>query len=70
LGGDFSFVSAAACKYLIPDLVAEVVGRRDFQRVWEGGKAGFMAFHAFHTLLSENGNLTIVHLRPQTCTEN
>jgi hypothetical protein len=24
--------------------------RRDFQRVWEGWKAGFMAFHAFHTL--------------------
>ena len=24
--------------------------RRDFQRVWEGWKAGFMVFHAFHTL--------------------
>src|ERR1700733_15138756 len=24
--------------------------RRDFQRVWEGWDAGFMAFHAFHTL--------------------
>jgi hypothetical protein len=24
--------------------------RRDFQRVWEGWKAGIMAFHAFHTL--------------------
>jgi hypothetical protein len=24
--------------------------RRDFQRVWEGWEAGFMAFHAFHTL--------------------
>ena len=24
--------------------------QRDFQRVWEGWKAGFMAFHAFHTL--------------------
>jgi hypothetical protein len=24
--------------------------RRDFQRVWEGWKAGLMAFHAFHTL--------------------
>jgi hypothetical protein len=23
---------------------------RDFQRVWEGWKAGIMAFHAFHTL--------------------
>ena len=23
--------------------------RRDFQGVWEGWKAGFMAFHAFHT---------------------
>lgn len=23
--------------------------RRDFQRVWEGWEAGFMAFHAFHT---------------------
>jgi len=22
----------------------------DFQRVWEGWKAGFLAFHAFHTL--------------------
>ena len=24
--------------------------RRDFQRLWEGWEAGFMAFHAFHTL--------------------
>jgi hypothetical protein len=24
--------------------------RREFQRVWEGWEAGFMAFHAFHTL--------------------
>ena len=24
--------------------------RRDFHRVWEGWKAGIMAFHAFHTL--------------------
>ena len=24
--------------------------RRDFQRVWEGWEAGFMAFHAFQTL--------------------
>ena len=24
--------------------------QRDFQRVWEGWEAGFMAFHAFHTL--------------------
>ncbi len=24
--------------------------RRDFQGVWEGWKAGIMAFHAFHTL--------------------
>src|SRR4051812_1374633 len=23
--------------------------RRDFQGVWEGWKAGFMAFHPFHT---------------------
>jgi hypothetical protein len=23
---------------------------RDFQRVWEGWEAGFMAFQAFHTL--------------------
>jgi hypothetical protein len=23
---------------------------RDFQGVWEGWKAGFLAFHAFHTL--------------------
>jgi hypothetical protein len=34
--------------------VVEAVGmwesRRDFQRVWEGWKAGIMAFHAFHTL--------------------
>jgi hypothetical protein len=34
--------------------VVEVVGmwesRRDFQRVWEGWEAGFMAFHAFYTL--------------------
>jgi len=24
--------------------------RRDFQRVWEGWEASFLAFHAFHTL--------------------
>ena len=24
--------------------------QRDFHRVWEGWKASFMAFHAFHTL--------------------
>jgi hypothetical protein len=34
--------------------VVEAVGmwesRRDFHRVWEGWEAGFMAFHAFHTL--------------------
>jgi hypothetical protein len=24
--------------------------QRDFQRAWEGWKAGFLAFHAFHTL--------------------
>ena len=24
--------------------------RWDFQRVWEGSEAGFLAFHAFHTL--------------------
>ena len=34
--------------------VVEAVGmwesRRDFQRVWEGWEAGFMAFHAFHAL--------------------
>jgi hypothetical protein len=24
--------------------------RRDFQRVWEGWEAGFLAFHTFHTL--------------------
>jgi hypothetical protein len=24
--------------------------RRDFQGVWEGWEAGFLAFHAFHTL--------------------
>jgi hypothetical protein len=24
--------------------------RRDFQRMWEGWKDGFMAFHAFHIL--------------------
>ena len=32
--------------------------RRDFQRVWEGWEAGFMAFHAFHTL-----SLCAVHVR-------
>src|SRR6266436_1654977 len=41
-----------AREYIYP--VVEAVGmwesRRDFQRVWEGWKAGFMAFHAFHTL--------------------
>src|SRR5882757_1206298 len=34
--------------------VVEAVGmwesRRDFQRVWKGWEAGFMAFRAFHTL--------------------
>jgi hypothetical protein len=34
--------------------VVEAVGmwesRRDFQRVWEGWEAGFMAFHPSHTL--------------------
>src|ERR1700722_19396726 len=34
--------------------VVEAVGmwesQRDFQRVWEEWEAGFMAFHAFHTL--------------------
>jgi hypothetical protein len=34
--------------------VVEAVGiresRRDIQRVWEEWEAGFMAFHAFHTL--------------------
>jgi hypothetical protein len=34
--------------------VVEAVGmwesRRDFQRVWEGWEAGFMAFHPFHAL--------------------
>jgi hypothetical protein len=25
--------------------------RRDFQRVWKGWEAGFLAFHAFHALL-------------------
>src|ERR1700693_5748472 len=34
--------------------VVEAVGmwesRRDFQREWEGWKAGFMAFHAFPSL--------------------
>ena len=38
----------------IMEPAVEAVGmwesRRDFQRVWEGWEAGFMAFHAFHTL--------------------
>jgi uncharacterized iron-regulated membrane protein len=42
--------------------VVEAVGmwesRRDFHRVWEGWEAGFMAFHAFHTL-----SLCAVHVR-------
>ena len=41
--------------------VVEAVGmwesRRDFQRVWEGWEAGFMAFHAFHTLSFPTGLL-------------
>src|ERR1700722_1339317 len=38
----------------ISNLAVEAVGmwesRRDFQGVWEGWKAGILAFHAFHTL--------------------
>src|SRR5579883_1849436 len=41
-------------EYKKTSLIVEAVGmwesRRDFQGVWEGWKAGFMAFHAFHTL--------------------
>jgi hypothetical protein len=38
-------------RYMIVVAVAVVMweSRRDFQGVWEGWKAGFMAFHAFHT---------------------
>jgi len=50
-GGDGSSCEGTK-KHIYP--VVEAVGmwesRRDFQRVWEGWKAGFMAFHAFHTL--------------------
>jgi hypothetical protein len=36
--------------YLVVEAVGMWESRRDFQRVWEGWEAGFMAFHAFHTL--------------------
>jgi hypothetical protein len=38
-------------RYMIVVAVAVVMweSRRDFQGVWEGWKASFMAFHAFHT---------------------
>jgi hypothetical protein len=36
--------------YLVVEAVGMWESRRDFQRVWEGWEAGFLAFHAFHTL--------------------
>jgi hypothetical protein len=38
-------------KYILVVVVAVAMweSRRDFQGVWEGWKAGFLAFHAFHT---------------------
>src|SRR5580692_3681968 len=33
-----------------PEAVGMWKSRRDFQGVWEAWKAGFLAFHAFHTL--------------------
>jgi hypothetical protein len=36
--------------YSVVEAVEMWESRRDFQRVWEGWEAGFMAFHAFHTL--------------------
>ncbi len=42
--------------YVIPKPVVGAVGmwesRRDFQRVWEEWEAGFMAFHAPHSVIS------------------
>jgi impB/mucB/samB family len=37
-------------RYPVVEAVGMWESRRDFQRVWEGWEAGFMAFHAFHTL--------------------
>src|ERR1700734_1572349 len=36
--------------YVVVEAVGMWESRRDFQRVWEGWEAGFLAFHAFHTL--------------------
>jgi hypothetical protein len=38
-------------RLIILAVVAVVMSesRRDFQGVWKGWKAGFLAFHAFHT---------------------
>jgi hypothetical protein len=33
-----------------PAVVGMWESQRDFQKVWEGWAAGFLAFHAFHTL--------------------
>src|ERR1700683_1728734 len=45
--GFFVFVP----KYqVVVEAVAMWESQRDFQGVWEGWEAGFMAFHAFHTL--------------------
>ena len=37
-------------KYPVVEAVGMWESRRDFHSVWEGWEAGFMAFHAFHTL--------------------
>jgi hypothetical protein len=43
-------IKAPKDKYSIVKAVGMWESRRDFQRVWEGWKAGIMAFPAFHTL--------------------
>ena len=49
-GHDFEFRGVWEDNSLVVEAVGMWESRRDFQRVWEGWKAGFMAFHAFHTL--------------------
>lgn len=47
---DFELRGYEKTTYLVVEAVGMWESRRDFQRVWEGWEAGFMAFHAFHTL--------------------